>query len=80
MAASLCACGRNAVEVVRVASDDGLLLVPVCAECAEDPVSGEQRELVGGSERRPLTAMPARGDDRQQPLALDDVDEEQGAA
>lgn len=76
----LCACGRDAVDVMRVASDDGLLLLPVCAECAEDPAGGEQRELFGRAERRPLTTMPARDDDPQQPLPLDDVDDEQGAA
>ena len=76
----LCACGRDAVDVMPVASEDGLLLVPSCAECAEDPLSAEQRELFGRLERRPLTTMPARDDDPQQRLPVDDVDEEQGAA
>jgi hypothetical protein len=78
-ARGLCACGREAVDVISVASDDGLLLVRVCAECAEDPAGGEQRELFGGFERRPLTAMPAR-DDLQQRLPLDARDVEEGAA
>ena len=80
VARRLCACGRDAVDVIRVASDDGLLLVLVCAECAEDPASGEQRELFGDAQRRPLTVMPARDDDAQRGLPLEDADEEPGAA
>jgi hypothetical protein len=61
-----------------------LILIAVCAECIEDPSAGEQSELFGLSEgRRPLAAMPARGDDGQQLLPLrhfDDLDEEEGAA
>jgi hypothetical protein len=78
----VCACGRDAIDVVSVASDDGLLLIPVCAECIEDPAAGEQQELFRLSDRRPLAAMPPR-DDPQQPLPLADLtdaDEEQGAA
>jgi hypothetical protein len=78
----LCACGRDAIDVVRVASEDGLLLIPVCAECIEDPTAGEQREFFGLSDRRPLAAMPARDDPQQPPLPLDvpDVDEEERGA
>ena len=80
-----CACGLDAIDEVRVASEDGLLLVPVCADCISelsDGVGVEQRDLVGPSEhRRPLTAMPARDDDRQPRLPLSDVtDLEEGAA
>jgi hypothetical protein len=34
-ARDLCACGQDAIDVLRVASDDGLLLIPVCADCIE---------------------------------------------
>jgi hypothetical protein len=77
----LCTCGRDAIDVVSIASEDGLLLIPVCAECLDDPVA-EQRELFEPTQRRPLTATPAR-DPEQPPLPLDDVtdfDKEQGAA
>ncbi len=81
----ICACGRNAVEVVRVATDDGVLLVPMCAECVEiGDAGGEQGELFGPSApRRPLSAMPPRDVDPQQSLPLGDeadIDEERGAA
>jgi hypothetical protein len=80
-----CACGHDAIDEVRVASEDGLLLIPVCADCIgelSDGVGAEQRDLFGTSEyRRPLTAMPARDDDRQPTLPLSDVtDLEEGAA
>jgi hypothetical protein len=77
----LCACGRDAIDVLRVASEDGVLLVPICAECAEDPLSGDQGELFGPSPRRPLAAMPSRDVDFQQELPLGGTaDEERGAA
>jgi hypothetical protein len=81
-ARDLCACGRDAIDVLCVASEDGALLIPVCAECADDPVVAEQREVFEPTQRRPLSAMPARDDARQLSLPLDDVrdDEEQGAA
>jgi hypothetical protein len=75
----VCACGRDAVDVLHLASEDGLLLIPVCAECADDPVAGEQGDLFGPSRRRPLTAMPPRDDDAQASLPLDDA-QEPGAA
>ena len=82
--ARLCACGREAIDVVSVASQDGVLLIAVCAECIEDPAAGEQSELFGPSDRRrPLAAMPARDEGGQQSLPLgdlDDVEEERGAA
>ena len=55
-------CSREAIDVVSVLSDDGLLLIPVCAECVSDVVEGgEQREFFGPLEqRRSLTTMPAR--------------------
>ena len=82
MAESICACGREAVDVLRVASEDGLLLIPVCAECIEDPAVGEQRELFGPDSRRPLTTMPSReDDDAQEQLPLGDAsNDERGAA
>jgi hypothetical protein len=85
MTRDLCACGRDAVEVVRVATDDGVLLVPMCADCVEIGDAGDaQGELFGRSgPRRPLAAMPPRDLDAQPPLPLDeaaDVDEERGAA
>jgi hypothetical protein len=77
----LCACGREAIDVLRVASEDGVLLIPLCAECAEDPLTGEQGELFGPPQRRPLTAMAQRAAEIQQELPLDSAaDEEQGAA
>jgi hypothetical protein len=46
-----------------------------------DPTAGEQRLLFGTPERRPLTAMPGRDDDRQLSLPLDDAsDMQRGAA
>ena len=77
-----CACGREAVDLVLVASEDGVLLVPVCAECAEDPVGAEQPDLFGTAARRPLTAMPPRDAHLQQQLPLDHpvADEDRGAA
>jgi hypothetical protein len=75
----VCACGRDAVDVLHLASEDGLLLIPVCGECADDPVAGEQGELFGLPRRRPLSSMSARGDDAQAFLPLEDV-EEPGAA
>jgi hypothetical protein len=75
----VCACGRDAVDVLHLASEDGLLLIPVCAECADDPVAGEQGELFGLSRRRPLSPMPARDDGGQASLPLEDA-EEPGAA
>ncbi|HXU90437.1 MAG TPA: hypothetical protein VFQ62_16405 [Methylomirabilota bacterium] len=84
MNADLCGCGRQAVDVVRVVSDDDVLLVPMCADCIEIGDGGaEQSELfTPAPPRRPLMAMPARDEDRrQQELPLDDVgDEERGAA
>lgn len=77
----LCACGRDAIDVLRVASEDGILMIPLCAECAEDPLNADQGELFGTSLRRPLTAMPSRDAGVQQELRLDGTaDEEQGAA
>ena len=80
----LCGCGRNAVDIVRVVSDDDVLLVPMCADCIEiGDVGSEQDDLFGGSApRRPLSAMSGREEDRrQQELPLEDVsDEERGAA
>ena len=80
----LCGCGRKAVDVLRVASEDEVLFVPMCADCIEiDEVGGEQDDLFGRSApRRPRSAMPGREEDRrQQELPLDDVgDEERGAA
>jgi hypothetical protein len=81
-----CACGHDAIDVVRVASEDGLLLIPVCADCiseVSDAAGEEQRDLFELSERRrPPTAMPARDDDRQPRLPLRDLTdvEEEGAA
>ena len=81
----ICACGRDAVEMVRVATDDGVLLVPMCADCVEiGDVGDAQGELFGGAPpRRPLAAMPSREQDVQPSLPLDDEaagDEERGAA
>jgi hypothetical protein len=82
----LCACGRDAIDVMQVASEDGLLLIPVCAECIEvgDAAGGEQGELFGRAQRRPLSAMPARDGESQPQLPLGDVTdvdgEQQGAA
>jgi hypothetical protein len=83
----LCACGRDAIDVMHVASEDGLLLIPVCAECIEvgDAAGGEQGELFGRAQRRPLSAMPARDGESQPQLPLGDVTdvddgEQQGAA
>ena len=80
----LCGCGWQAVDVVRVVSEDEVLLVPMCGDCIEiGDAGGEQGELFGSSTpRRPLSVMPAREDDRRQhELPLDDVgDEERGAA
>jgi hypothetical protein len=77
----LCACGRDAIDVLRVASEDGVLLIPLCAECPEDPLTGDQGELFGPPQRRPLTAMPRRDAEIQQELPLDRAeDEERGAA
>jgi hypothetical protein len=81
-----CACGHDAIDEVRVATEDGLLLIPVCAECiseVSDAAAAEQRELFGPSApRRPLATMPERDDDRQPPLPLGDLTdaEEKGAA
>jgi hypothetical protein len=69
----VCACGRDSIDVVRVASEDGVLLIPVCAECIEDPTAADQRELFERPEpRRPLTRMSARDEDPQSSLELDD--------
>lgn len=81
----VCGCGRSAVDVVRVASEDGVLLIPVCAECTEDPTAGEHAEPArsAGPPRRPPATMTARGEDSdsQQRLPLDDTFEaERGAA
>lgn len=76
----VCACGRNAVDVVQLASEDGLLLIPVCAECADDPVAAEQGDRFSAPRRRPLTAMPARADEAQASLPLEEDAEEPGAA
>jgi hypothetical protein len=78
----VCACGRDAIDVVSVSSEDGVLLTPVCAECIEDPVAADQRELFAPSERRPLAAMPPRDENLQQGLPLGDGadDQERGAA
>lgn len=69
----VCACGRQAVDVLRVASEDGLLLVPVCEECSDSAAGAaeEQLELFGHIARRPLAVMPSRDDDRQPMLPLD---------
>ena len=75
----VCSCGREAVEVLRVASEDGLLLIPVCAECVDDPLA-EQRGLFEHAQRRPLTAMPGRDNDRQLSLPLDDASDKQRGA
>jgi hypothetical protein len=80
-----CACGHDAIDEVRVASEDGLLLIPVCADCISEvsDAGAEQRDLFGPAERRrPLAAMPAHNDDRQPQLPLSDVTdvEEEGAA
>ena len=84
MNSELCGCGRKAVDIVRVASEDEVLLVPMCADCIEiGDVGSEQDDLFGlPAPRRPLSAMSAREEDRrQQELPLDDVgDEERGAA
>ena len=81
----VCACGREAVDVLRVASEDGMLLVPVCEECSDSATcpAEEQLDLFGRFERRALAAMPSREAVRQPPLPLDelaDVDKEHGAA
>jgi hypothetical protein len=81
----VCACGRPAVDVLRIAGEDGLLLVPVCEECGDSATGAaeEQLDLFGRIERRPLAAMPSRDDDRQRPLPLDerlDIDEKHDAA
>ena len=81
----LCGCGRDAIEAVQVASEDGVLLIPVCADCREDPTAGEQGELFGATAvaRKPLATMPRRADEAQRDLPLgdlSDVDEEEGAA
>jgi hypothetical protein len=82
----LCGCGRDAIDVMHVASEDGLLLIPVCAECIEvgDGVGAEQGELFGRDQRRPLRTMPARDGDPQPQLPLDpatdDEERQQGAA
>jgi len=73
----VCACGRDALEVVRVASEDGLLLVAVCEDCLE---TGDY--AAPGSplaERRPLTPMASRRNDPYE-LPLADASEEPGAA
>ena len=73
----VCACGRDALEVVRVASEDGLLLVAVCEDCLE---TGDY--AAPGSplaERRPLTPMASRRNDPDE-LPLADASEEPGAA
>jgi len=84
MNAELCGCGRKAVDIVRVVSEDEVLLVPMCADCIEiGDVASEQDDLFNPSApRRPLSAMPAREEDRrQQELPLENVgDEERGAA
>jgi hypothetical protein len=75
-------CGRDAVDVVQLASEDVMLLT-VCAECVDDPTADEQQELFGpaGVPRRPLATMPGRDDDAQQALPLDDsTHEKRGAA
>ena len=81
----LCACGRRPpIGVVRVASEDGLLLLPVCADCA-DP-DAEILDLhpaeLEAFERRPLTAMPGREGHRDEELEdeIDESDEEHDAA
>lgn len=71
--------------MVQVASEDGVLLIPVCADCREDPTADEQGELFGpaAAPRKPLATMPSRADDPQRHLplgGLTDVDEEPGAA
>lgn len=80
-----CACGRAAIEVMPIATEDGLLLVPACADCIEagDVAGAEQGDLWGRPQRRPLKSMRAREDDQQPPLPLgdaSDIDEQQGAA
>jgi hypothetical protein len=52
----LCACGRQAVDVLRVASEDGLLLIPVCAEWRGSHRRRAARAL------RALGQAPAGGD------------------
>lgn len=73
----VCACGRLAADVLRVASEDGLLLVPLCEECNDAGIgtTEEQLELYGHFARRPLAVLPAR-DDRQPPLPLDELSDE----
>jgi hypothetical protein len=81
-----CACGRAAVGVVPVASEDGVLLIAVCADCSEDPTAGESGDLftpVHDAPRKPLATMASREKEEQPllPLHEDDTDEvEHGAA
>ena len=78
---AVCACGRNAIDVTPVATEDGLLLVAVCAECVDDPLCAEQHDLFPPPHgRRPLASMSARTVE-QPSLPLDDANgEERGAA
>jgi|RhiMetdeSRZDD1v2_1073273.scaffolds.fasta_scaffold148437_2 hypothetical protein len=74
----LCACGRDALEIVRVASEDGLLLVAVCEDCLE---TGDY--AAPGSplaDRRPLTPMASRSDDPEEPPLANAESDERGAA
>ena len=74
----VCACGRDALEVVRVASEDGLLLVAVCEDCLE---TGDY--ATPGSplaDRRPLTPMASRTDDHDELPLADATSDERGAA
>ena len=78
-----CACGRAAVGVVPVASEDGLLLIAVCADCSEDPTAGDLVTPAHDLPRKPLATMASREDEGQPflPLHDDDTDElEHGAA
>ena len=77
----VCRCGRDAVDVVSVAIEDDVLLLPMCAECLETGDLGEQGDLFPPRViRRPLSAMPSRDEDVQQQLPLDDGRAERGAA
>ena len=78
-AGQCCGCGRDAIDVVRIASEDGVLLMPVCSECIDDPIA-EQPELFEPT-RRPLRARPPRGSEPQQSSWLDDAaEDDRGAA
>ena len=76
---AMCSCGRDAVEVIHVASEDGVLLIPVCADCGDDPAAGEQRELFGHDPRRPLATMPPRDGRTQPSLPFEDFRDVDGA-